>query len=88
MLPNPTPNELSPYKLQFYFHRYEFKDIIDYVFYTGQMNPLGVLGSMDKEWFKANKVVGCPHPHVPSDHFSLLVEFELPSAEPQQNDRR
>lgn len=74
--------------MEFTNFTYEFKDIIDYVFYTGQMNPLGVLGSMDKEWFKSNKVVGCPHPHVPSDHFSLLVEFELPATESQGTDRR
>lgn len=61
--------------------RYDFKGVIDYVFFTdNHMNPLGVLGPLDKEWFKENKVVGCPHPHIPSDHFSLLVEFELPAA--------
>ncbi|XP_067935566.1 CCR4-NOT transcription complex subunit 6-like isoform X2 [Watersipora subatra] len=75
--------------MEFTNFTYEFKDIIDYIFYTGQLNPLGVLGSMDKKWFKSNKVVGCPHPHIPSDHFSLLVEFELPSNENQnQTDRR
>jgi hypothetical protein len=42
------------------------------------MNLLGLLGSLEEEWFRANKVVGCPHPHVPSDHFSLFVEFEMP----------
>ena len=41
------------------------------------MRVLGVLGPLDPEWLQSNKIVGCPHPNVPSDHFSLLVEFEL-----------
>lgn len=41
------------------------------------MRVLGVLGPLDPEWLQTNKIVGCPHPNVPSDHFSLLVEFEL-----------
>jgi len=57
---------------------YDFKGIIDYVFYSMQlMRVLGVLGPLDPEWLQTNKIVGCPHPNVPSDHFSLLVEFEL-----------
>ncbi|CAF1562186.1 unnamed protein product, partial [Adineta steineri] len=47
-------------------------------FYSTQlMRVLGVLGPLDPEWIQTNKIVGCPHPNVPSDHFSLLVEFEL-----------
>lgn len=58
--------------------RYDFKGIIDYVFFSSQlMRVLGVLGPLDPEWLRSNKIVGCPHPNVPSDHFSLLVEFEL-----------
>ena len=41
------------------------------------MQPLGVLGPLDTDWFVQNKVLGCPHPHVPSDHLPLLVEFQL-----------
>jgi CCR4-NOT transcription complex subunit 6 len=41
------------------------------------MRVLGVLGPLDPEWLQSNKIVGCPHPNVPSDHFSLLVELEL-----------
>jgi mRNA deadenylase 3'-5' endonuclease subunit Ccr4 len=60
------------------YFRYDFKGIIDYVFYSAQlMRVLGVLGPLDPEWLQTNKIVGCPHPNVPSDHFSLLVEFEL-----------
>ena len=64
--------------------RSDFKGIIDYVFYASQlMRVLGVLGPLDPEWIESNKIVGCPHPNVPSDHFSLLVEFEL---NPSSND--
>lgn len=60
------------------FFRSDFRGIIDYVFYAKQsMRVLGVLGPLDPEWLQSNKIVGCPHPHIPSDHFSLLVEFEL-----------
>ncbi|CAF0807740.1 unnamed protein product [Adineta ricciae] len=63
---------------------YDFKGIIDYVFFSTQlMRVLGVLGPLDPEWLQTNKIVGCPHPNVPSDHFSLLVEFEL---NPSTND--
>lgn len=30
------------------------------------MTPLGLLGPLAPEWFKDNKVLGCPHPHIPS----------------------
>ncbi|XP_012056583.1 PREDICTED: CCR4-NOT transcription complex subunit 6-like [Atta cephalotes] len=59
-------------------YTFEFKGIIDYIFYSKQsMVPLGLLGPLSPEWFKEHKVVGCPHPHVPSDHFPLLVELEM-----------
>jgi mRNA deadenylase 3'-5' endonuclease subunit Ccr4 len=47
--------------------RFDFKGIIDYIFYSKQsMTPLGLLGPLAPEWLRENKVVGCPHPHVPS----------------------
>jgi CCR4-NOT transcription complex subunit 6 len=59
-------------------YTFDFKGIIDYVFYSKQhMSVLGLLGPLDPEWLRENKVAGCPHPHVPSDHFPLLVEFEM-----------
>uniref|UniRef100_A0A6M2DIW1 poly(A)-specific ribonuclease n=1 Tax=Xenopsylla cheopis TaxID=163159 RepID=A0A6M2DIW1_XENCH len=59
-------------------YTFEFKGIIDYIFYTKQsMTPLGLLGPLSADWFKDHKVIGCPHPHVPSDHFPLLVELEF-----------
>lgn len=61
-------------------YTYDFKGIIDYIFYSkDHMNLIGMLGPLEEEWFRQNKVLGCPHPHVPSDHFPLLVEFEMPA---------
>ena len=49
------------------FHRFDFKGIIDYIFYSKQsMVPLGLLGPLSADWFTQHKVIGCPHPHVPS----------------------
>nr|CAG4645537.1 EOG090X06K5 [Lynceus sp. MCZ IZ 141354] len=59
-------------------YTYDFKGLIDYIFYSKtSMVPLGLLGPIDPEWFRVNKVIGCPHPHIPSDHFPLLVELEM-----------
>lgn len=59
-------------------YTFDFKGIIDYIFYnkTG-MVPLGLLGPISSDWLREHKVVGCPHPHISSDHFPLLVELEL-----------
>ncbi len=59
-------------------YTYEFKGVIDYVFYSSNyLSPLGLLGPVSTEWLEANKVIGCPNPHFPSDHFPLLCEFEI-----------
>nr|CAD7574061.1 unnamed protein product [Timema californicum] len=59
-------------------YTFDFKGIIDYIFYAkSSMTPLGLLGPVAPEWLKENKIIGCPHPHVPSDHFPLLVELEM-----------
>ncbi|XP_068231393.1 uncharacterized protein [Palaemon carinicauda] len=59
-------------------YTYDFKGIIDYIFQNSDtMTALGVLGPIDPEWFRENKVMGCPHPHIPSDHFPLLVQLEM-----------
>ncbi|XP_066943074.1 uncharacterized protein [Macrobrachium rosenbergii] len=59
-------------------YTYDFKGIIDYIFHNSDtMTALGVLGPIDPEWFRENKVMGCPHPHIPSDHFPLLVQLEM-----------
>lgn len=55
-----------------------FQGVIDYIFYSKtHMNVLGVLGPLDPQWLVENNITGCPHPHIPSDHFSLLTQLEL-----------
>lgn len=59
-------------------YTYDFKGMIDYVFYpAATMRPLGVMGPISPEWLGEHRVVGCPHPHITSDHFSLLVELGM-----------
>lgn len=59
-------------------YTFDFKGIIDYIFYSKQtMTPLGLLGPHSSDWLRENKIVGCPHPHIYSDHFPLLVELEM-----------
>lgn len=43
------------------------------------MRSLGVLGPIDINWFQDNRVIGCPNQNIPSDHFPLLVEIEMPA---------
>lgn len=68
-----------------YLFRYDFKGMIDYVFASENcFTKLGILGPLDLQWFQENKIIGCPHPHVPSDHIPLLVQYELlPKAQRQ-----
>ncbi|CAH8621584.1 unnamed protein product [Schistosoma mattheei] len=57
---------------------YDFKGMIDYVLYTRQhFRLLGSLDQIYELWFQEKKILGCPHVHIPSDHFALLVELEL-----------
>ena len=61
---------------------YDFKGVLDYIFYTKEeLVTLGELGPVDVDYLKKNKVIGFPHPHFPSDHICLVVEFDfkLPS---------
>lgn len=67
-------NGLMPYTN----YTFDFKGVIDYIFYSKpQLNVLGILGPLDHHWLVENNVSGCPHPHIPSDHFSLLAQLEL-----------
>lgn len=55
-----------------------FQGIIDYIFYSKpQLNILGILGPLDHHWLIENNISGCPHPLIPSDHFSLFAQLEL-----------
>ncbi|XP_063719789.1 CCR4-NOT transcription complex subunit 6-like isoform X2 [Symsagittifera roscoffensis] len=59
-------------------YTYDFKGIIDYIFYPQDyMKPLGILDTVDSQWFRDNKILGCPHPLVPSDHYLLLTELQM-----------
>lgn len=72
--------------MQYTNYTFDFKGIIDYIFYSKQsMIPLGLLGPINSDWLRENKVAGCPHPHIPSDHFPLLVELELGFLNTQPN---
>ena len=63
---------------QYTNYTYDFRGIIDYIFYSGDFfQPVGLMGGVSNEWLKTYKVIGCPHPHFPSDHFPLLCELEL-----------
>ncbi|KAG7278002.1 hypothetical protein CRUP_020318 [Coryphaenoides rupestris] len=59
-------------------YTYDFKGVIDYIFSSRtHLTTLGVLGPLDTQWLQDNSILGCPHPHIPSDHFSLLAQLEL-----------
>uniref|UniRef100_A0A8C2E1Y2 poly(A)-specific ribonuclease n=1 Tax=Cyprinus carpio TaxID=7962 RepID=A0A8C2E1Y2_CYPCA len=67
-------NVLMPYTN----YTFDFRGVIDYIFYSRpQLNVLGVLGPLDTNWLLENNICGCPHPHIPSDHFSLFAQLEL-----------
>uniref|UniRef100_A0A183DAC7 Endo/exonuclease/phosphatase domain-containing protein n=1 Tax=Gongylonema pulchrum TaxID=637853 RepID=A0A183DAC7_9BILA len=38
---------------------------------------LGVLGPLSMEWVKSNKIIGFPHPHIPSDHVPIMAQFAI-----------
>ncbi|PAA52628.1 hypothetical protein BOX15_Mlig018267g2 [Macrostomum lignano] len=57
---------------------YGFRGVIDYIFFTADhFNNIGYLDMIPESWFAQNGILGCPHPHISSDHFSLLAELEL-----------
>jgi CCR4-NOT transcription complex subunit 6 len=63
--------------------------MIDYIFYSRQlMRTVGILGPLDMDWIKSNRVVGFPHPHVPSDHLPLMIELELFTNNNQQQQQQ
>jgi CCR4-NOT transcription complex subunit 6 len=56
----------------------DFKGMIDYIFATPQsLARLGVLGPLDTAWLQSNKIIGFPHPHVPSDHIPIMAHFAI-----------
>ncbi|GMT24929.1 hypothetical protein PFISCL1PPCAC_16226 [Pristionchus fissidentatus] len=56
----------------------DFKGMIDYIFSTPQsLARLGVLGPFDMEWVRNHKIIGFPHPHVPSDHIPIMAQYAM-----------
>lgn len=54
------------------------KAVVDYVFHSRSgLVATHILGDVDRNWLQRNHIHGCPHHHIPSDHFPLLVEFAL-----------
>lgn len=65
-------------KLKYTNYTYDFKGILDHIMHSkDSLRTVGVLGGIDVEWLKENKIIGCPNVHYPSDHFPLISELEL-----------
>ena len=59
-------------------YTYDFRGMIDYIFYPKQlMQPFGILGPVDEDWLKENKILGCPQPHITSGNFTYLTHTLL-----------
>lgn len=68
----------SKSKMLYSNYTHDFKGIIDYIYYSSDfLTTMGLFSPVSMEWMKQYKIIGCPNPHFPSDHFSLLCEFEL-----------
>ena len=49
-----------------------------YIFYSSDfLTPISLLGPVSTDWLKQYKIIGCPNPHFPSDHFPLLCEYDF-----------
>ncbi|OZC10291.1 CCR4-NOT transcription complex subunit 6-like family protein [Onchocerca flexuosa] len=69
---------VDPNSMPFTNYTLEFKGVIDYIFSTPQsLARLGVLGALNMDWVLANKIIGFPHPHVPSDHVPIMAQFAI-----------
>lgn len=63
-------------ELSFTNYTPEFKDILDYIWYSANaLHVTGLLGEVDKEYL--SKVPGFPNFYFPSDHLALLAEFSV-----------
>ncbi|VDN56441.1 unnamed protein product [Dracunculus medinensis] len=64
--------------LSFTNYTIDFKGVLDYIFSTPRsLSRLGVLGPLDMSWIQANKILGFPHPHVPSDHIPIMAQYAI-----------
>lgn len=63
-------------ELSFTNYTPDFRDILDYVWYSSNsLNVTALLGDLDKEYLQ--RVPGFPNFHFPSDHIALLAEFSV-----------
>lgn len=63
-------------ELSFTNYTPDFKDILDYIWYSANtLNVTALLGNVDKEYLQ--RVPGFPNFHFPSDHIALLAEFSV-----------
>ena len=63
-------------ELNFTNYTPDFKDILDYIWYSSNsLNVTALLGDVDKEYLQ--RVPGFPNFHFPSDHIALLAEFSV-----------
>ncbi|OJJ74697.1 hypothetical protein ASPBRDRAFT_459230 [Aspergillus brasiliensis CBS 101740] len=63
-------------ELSFTNYTPDFKDILDYIWYTSNtLHVSALLGEVDKEYLQ--KVPGFPNFHFPSDHVALFAEFTV-----------
>lgn len=57
---------------------FDFKGNIDYILASDSLHVGGVLGPIAPNWICEQRVVGFPHPHVPSDHLPLMCSLRMP----------
>jgi CCR4-NOT transcription complex subunit 6 len=63
-------------ELSFTNYTPDFKDILDYIWYTSNtLHVSALLGEVDKDYLQ--KVPGFPNFHFPSDHIALFAEFSV-----------
>ncbi|KAJ5631106.1 uncharacterized protein N7484_011206 [Penicillium longicatenatum] len=63
-------------ELSFTNYTPDFKDILDYVWFSSNtLHVSALLGEVDKEYLR--RVPGFPNFHFPSDHVALFAEFTL-----------
>jgi len=69
---------VSPETMPFTNYTFDFRGVIDYIFYdTKHLQPLGVLGPVSEEWMAEHKIVGCPHPQQHSGDYRFLIRDKL-----------
>ncbi|KAL0581926.1 Glucose-repressible alcohol dehydrogenase transcriptional effector [Marasmius crinis-equi] len=53
-----------------------FRGVLDYIWYSKEfLHANTYLGGIDQEYLEAEKVIGFPDAHFPSDHIPIMTEF-------------